>query len=139
MSSDTKSSARSTASRSRSRARSEGEAAASSRHGAPAGTNAANITRVSRESARRGKTDWAAVDALGDAGIVEAARSDPDAVPFDFDWSGATIVVPGRKRPISIRLDEDVLDFFKRQGAGYQRRINAVLRSYVESAGRKRD
>jgi uncharacterized protein (DUF4415 family) len=40
--------------------------------------------------------------------------------------------VPPKKKAISIRVDEDVLDYFKQQGAGYQRRINAVLRSYME-------
>ncbi|MEZ5890514.1 MAG: BrnA antitoxin family protein [Xanthobacteraceae bacterium] len=39
---------------------------------------------------------------------------------------------PPKKKAISIRVDEDVLNFFKQQGTGYQRRINAVLRSYME-------
>jgi len=41
-------------------------------------------------------------------------------------------LVPARKKTISIRLDEDVLDYFKSEGDGYQRRINAVLRSYMQ-------
>ena len=81
---------------------------------------------------RRGKTDWAAVDALTDQQIEEATRNDPDAVPLDIDWSEAVLVIPPRKKAISIRVDEDVLDYFKHEGAGYQRRMNAVLRSYVE-------
>lgn len=40
--------------------------------------------------------------------------------------------MPAKKRAISIRVDEDVLDFFKQEGDGYQRRINAVLRSYMQ-------
>lgn len=72
------------------------------------------------------------VDALSDAEIEAAVRADPDAVPLDLDWSKAVLVVPPRKQAISIRLDTDVLDFFKAQGAGYQRRINAVLRSFME-------
>jgi uncharacterized protein (DUF4415 family) len=87
---------------------------------------------VSREAPRRGTTDWAKVDALTDEEITAAVASDPDAVPFDLDWSQAVLVVPPRKKAISIRIDEDVLDFFKEQGAGYQRRMNAVLRSYME-------
>ena len=81
---------------------------------------------------RKGKTDWAAVDALTDEEIAEAIRNDPDAVPLDIDWSEAVLVIPPKKKAISIRVDEDVLDFFKQQGTGYQRRINAVLRSYME-------
>ncbi|MGA2994585.1 BrnA antitoxin family protein [Bradyrhizobium sp.] len=40
-------------------------------------------------------------------------------------------MIPARKKAISIRVDEDVLDYFKSQGDGYQRRMNAVLRSYM--------
>ena len=81
---------------------------------------------------RKGKTNWAAVDALTDEEIAEAVRTDPDAAPLDVDWSEAVLVIPPKKKAISIRVDEDVLDFFKQQGTGYQRRINAVLRSYME-------
>ena len=61
-------------------------------------------------------------------------------MPLDFDWSEAVLVIPPKKKAISIRLDEDVLDYFKQQGAGYQRRMNAVLRSYMQQArkGKKR-
>ena len=93
---------------------------------------------MSRSSRRRGKTDWAVVDALTDEEIAEAVRNDPDAVPLDIDWSKAVVVVPPKKQAISIRVDEDVLDYFKRQGAGYQRRINAVLRSYMQQNVRQK-
>src|SRR5262245_27819062 len=59
------------------------------------------------------------------------------AAASDIDWSGAMVALPARKRAISIRLDEDVLEFFKSAGSGYQRRINAVLRAYMEQT-RKR-
>lgn len=81
---------------------------------------------------RKGKTDWARVDALTDADIAKAVASDPDAAPIDIDWSEAVLVMPAKKKAISIRVDEDVLDFFKREGEGYQRRMNAVLRSYMQ-------
>src|SRR6266571_1760310 len=77
---------------------------------------------------RKGKTDWARVDALTDEDIAEAVANDPDAVPIDIDWSDAVLVIPPKKTAISIRVDEDVLNYFKSQGDGYQRRINAVLR-----------
>ena len=95
--------------------------------------------RVSQDAPRRkGKTDWAAVDALTDEEIAEAVKNDPDAVPLDFDWSEAVLVIPPKKKAISIRVDEDVLDYFKRDGAGYQRRINAVLRAYMQQKRKKR-
>ena len=80
---------------------------------------------------RKGKTDWIAVDALTDKQIEDAVRNDPDAAALDVDWSEAVLVIPPKKKAISIRVDEDVLDYFKHDGAGYQRRMNAVLRSYV--------
>jgi len=81
---------------------------------------------------RKGKTDWARVDALTDEDIAKAVANDPDAAPLDIDWSNAVLVTLTRKKAISIRVDEDVLDFFKQEGSGYQRRINAVLRSYMQ-------
>jgi uncharacterized protein (DUF4415 family) len=91
-----------------------------------------NITVVSKHDPRKSKTDWARVASLTDEGIETAVRDDPHAPPLDIDWSQAVLVVPPRKKAISIRIDPDVLDYFKNEGPGYQRRINAVLRSYVD-------
>ena len=49
----------------------------------------------------------------------------------DNFWSKAKMVKPITKKAISIRLDSDVLDWFKSQGKGYQSLINNVLRTYV--------
>jgi uncharacterized protein (DUF4415 family) len=136
--SGTKSSDMSMVGKLRSRARSAARSAGSSQHDARAETKDKNITQVSWGDRRRGKTDWAAVDALTDQEIEAAVRSDPDAVPLDFNWSEAVLVVPPRKKAISIRVDEDVLDYFRKEGAGYQRRINAVLRSYMQQKRKKR-
>jgi uncharacterized protein (DUF4415 family) len=81
---------------------------------------------------RKGRTDWVRVDRLTDEDIARAVTNDPDAAPIDIDWSDAVLVIPARKKAISIRVDQDVLDFFKKAGSGYQRRINAVLRSYMQ-------
>ncbi|MEQ9172137.1 MAG: BrnA antitoxin family protein [Rhodospirillales bacterium] len=77
---------------------------------------------------------------MDDADIAEAVRQDPDAAPIADEafWSRAKIVMPMPKQAISIRLDTDVLDFFKDAGPGYQSRINAVLRSYVDTVMRTR-
>jgi uncharacterized protein (DUF4415 family) len=81
---------------------------------------------------RKGKTDWARLDKLTDAEIDASIANDPDWRDEGFDWSDAVLVIPQKKKAISIRVDEDVLDYFKHEGAGYQRRMNAVLRFYVE-------
>jgi uncharacterized protein (DUF4415 family) len=98
-----------------------------------------NITVVSRDRPRRGKTDWEYLDKVTDAEIEAAMARDPEWADFkDIDWSEAVLVIPPKKKAISIRIDQDVLDFFKDQGSGYQRRMNAVLRSYVDAKRKKR-
>ena len=84
----------------------------------------------------KGKTDWTRFDQLTDDDIAKAIAEDPDAAPIDIDWSKAKLVQFYKKKAISIRIDEDVLDFFKRDGEGYQRRMNAVLRSYMEQTAK---
>ncbi|KQY34772.1 MULTISPECIES: BrnA antitoxin family protein [Rhizobium/Agrobacterium group] len=105
-----------------------------------------SITRISLdeilEKRARGEktlTDWARVAAMTDEDIMAAMRDDPDWAEFmDVDWSKATIVYPTPKKAVSIRLDEDVIDFFKKSGKGYQTRMNAVLRHFMtEQKNRK--
>ena len=51
-------------------------------------------------------------------------------LPLDF-WDEARVVEPAGKQPISLRIDEDVLAWFRAQGPRYQSRMNAVLRSFM--------
>ncbi len=94
-----------------------------------------NIVRYSADEIRSmvaaGETqsDWAKFDALTEEEIDAIRRADPDFI--DIDWSNAVAVYPQPKQALSIRLDQDVLDFFKSTGKGYQTRINAVLRHYM--------
>ncbi|MEO8325609.1 MAG: BrnA antitoxin family protein [Nitrospirota bacterium] len=54
-------------------------------------------------------------------------------MPADF-WKHAKVVYPeSPKEQVTVRLDADILEWFKEQGRGYQTRMNAVLRSYVEA------
>lgn len=94
------------------------------------------ITRVSLAASRRrrGETDWARVDRLTDAQIRRAAARDPDARLTDRAfWKGARLVKREAKSQVTLRLDRNVLDWFRRQGSGYQTRINAVLRTFVDA------
>jgi uncharacterized protein (DUF4415 family) len=54
------------------------------------------------------------------------------------DFKRAELQMPEPKQAVSIRLDRDLLDWLKRQGRGYQTRINAILRVYAEEHGLKR-
>tara|TARA_R110000868_G_scaffold313811_1_gene574804 strand:- start:549 stop:848 length:300 start_codon:yes stop_codon:yes gene_type:complete len=89
-------------------------------------------TREEIEALGPGQTDWERVANLTDEEIAAAVADDPDAVPIDLDWSDAEWVIPVRKQPVSIRLDEDVLTFFKETGPRYQTRINEVLRRFMK-------
>lgn len=85
------------------------------------------------------KTDWARVDAMTDEDIERAMRDDPDWKDhMNIDWSKAKMVIPDRKKAISIRLDPDIIDFFQATGKGYQTRINAVLRHFVDEQKRSK-
>ena len=80
------------------------------------------------------QTNWEQVKNMTEADINAAAVSDPDAQPTDEAfWKNAQVVMPQPKRAISMRVDGDVLAWFKSQGRGYQTRINAVLRAYMEA------
>mgnify|MGYP005851999509 CR=1 FL=1 len=81
------------------------------------------------------KSDWRRVDAQTDDDIRRAIQTDPTAAPeMDRAWFGsARVVMPEPKQAVSLRLDRDVMEWFKKQGKGYQTRINAMLRAYVNS------
>src|SRR5437016_7186489 len=96
-----------------------------------------NITRISRDDPRKGKTDWKKLRNLSDEEIDASIANDPDWSD-DWHWSEAVLVIPPKKKAISIRVDADVLDYFKKEGTGYQRRMNAVLRSYVTQKSKKK-
>jgi uncharacterized protein (DUF4415 family) len=97
-----------------------------------------NITISSRDAPRRGRSDLDKLRKLTDEEVDASVANDPDWSD-DWNWSNAVLVIPPKKKAISIRVDEDVLDYFRKQGAGYQRRMNAVLRSYMDqTSGKKR-
>jgi len=79
-------------------------------------------------------TDWDKLRHMSDADIRAGIDSDPDAKATDADfWTSAELVMPQRKSTVTLRLDGDVLAWLKRPGNGYQTRINAILRSYMDA------
>ncbi len=98
-----------------------------------------NTTVISRDRSRprKFKSDLERLRKTTDAEIEAQIANDPD-FSEDWNWGEAVLVIPPKKKAISIRVDEDVLDYFKEQGAGYQRRMNAVLRSYMQQKRKKR-
>jgi uncharacterized protein (DUF4415 family) len=100
-----------------------------------------NIARFSADKIRRkivrgeSKTDWKRASAMSRAEVERLANRDEGPLPRDWE-STITIGLPPPKQDIHIRLDGDVLDWFKAHGRGYQTRINAVLRGFVQTRQR---
>jgi uncharacterized protein (DUF4415 family) len=88
-----------------------------------------------RSSSRVSKTDWKRVRAMKDKDIVLT----PEHPEVDVRHIVRTIVRRGLKpvppkASIALRVDADVLEWFKAQGPGYQTRINAVLRAFRDAS-----
>ena len=63
-------------------------------------------------------------------------KTKPDAPVYQIDarfWDNAELVIPAAKKSIHLRLDKEVLDWFKAQGPGHLTRMNAVLQSYYKA------
>jgi uncharacterized protein (DUF4415 family) len=70
-------------------------------------------------------------------GASKTRADAPEAAPIGEEfWKRARIVMPSGKTSVHLRIDNDVFDWFKRQGNGHLTRMNAVLRSYVEAQKR---
>jgi uncharacterized protein (DUF4415 family) len=78
-------------------------------------------------------TDWKRLRSLNDREIRGAIKKDPEARPTDASfWKKAKVVLPQPKQTVTMRLDADLLTWLRRQ-KGYQTRINAVLRTYMDA------
>ncbi len=104
------------------------------------------IVRYTLEEIKKlkGNTDWDRVNSITDEELEEMVKNDPDDVYLtDEDvkkgkWfkKGEWIKQfeePSKKEQITLRLDEDVIDFFRKTGRGYQTRMNNVLRAFVKA------
>ena len=78
------------------------------------------------------RSDWPRVDRMTDADIGRAIAKDPDTFTVD-DWTNAELLMPVKKQSIHLRIDPDVLDYFRATGRGYLTRMNAVLRAYAQA------
>jgi len=74
---------------------------------------------------------------MSDSEVRDSSPPELSGLPSDF-WDSAELVEPVRKQAISLRIDEDVVDWFRQRGPGYQSRMNAVLRSYMNARSRGR-
>lgn len=111
-------------------------------YGEPALAKKPNIKSYSKteldQMAARGedRTDWTQVRTLTESELERAIADDPDSDP-PVDMSMMTLTFRANKKGVFLRLDPEVLDFFKSQCPRYQTRINAVLRAYVEQMSKR--
>jgi uncharacterized protein (DUF4415 family) len=96
--------------------------------------NAKRTSKPSRknEKARRGRAKLASLRKASECTIARTSPPELADLPADF-FAQASMVHPSPKQPISLRVDEDVLRWFKKQGPRYQSRMNAVLRAYMSA------
>lgn len=78
------------------------------------------------------RSDWKAAEAMSQSEVERLA--DEEEGPLPEGWEDTVqLGIPEPARPVHIRLDADVLRWFKAGGRGYQTRINAVLRAFVHA------
>ena len=82
---------------------------------------------------RRTGTDWSRLRSKSAAAIRKGIAADPDAHATNEQfWKTAKVVMPTPKEIVTMRLDADLLRWFRQQ-RGYQTRINAILRAYMRA------
>jgi uncharacterized protein (DUF4415 family) len=92
---------------------------------------AEELERLAHEQGSR--SDWRRADAKTHEEIEADAASDEAEEGMVIDWANAQIGLPEPKAVLHMRIDRDVLEFFKQGGRGYQTKINAVLRAYKDA------
>jgi uncharacterized protein (DUF4415 family) len=81
-------------------------------------------------------TDWKRLRTMTDEEVRAAITADVDIEPTDETfWKNANLVMPRRKETVTMRLDADLLEWFRTE-RGYQTRINAILRAYMNAQNR---
>lgn len=81
------------------------------------------------EKAGKVRSDWKRAARMP---VPDESNPDDAIEPVRIDWATTSLPVRRRKAHASLRLDADMLDWFRAQGRGYQTKINAILRSYFE-------
>jgi uncharacterized protein (DUF4415 family) len=79
------------------------------------------------------RTDWHKANTMTGKTLEVSIRADVDDVRGEPDWTQAIMGIPAPKDHINIRIDHDVLEWFKGNGRGYQTLMNNVLRAFVQS------
>ena len=79
------------------------------------------------------RTNWRKANSMTGKKLEASIQADVDDIRGEPDWAQAVMGVPAPKDHINIRVDHDVLEWFKASGRGYQTLMNNVLRAFVKS------
>ena len=92
-----------------------------------------NGDTIGKTSKAESGTDWQRLRGMTDEKVHAAVIADPEITPTDEAfWKAAHVVMPQSKKTVTMRLDADLLAWFRRE-RGYQTRINAILRAYMKA------
>lgn len=87
------------------------------------------VKSTKKRSKKSSMSDLSRIDSMSDKNIDTS-----DIPPLDNGfWDKAVLRTPVAKSSVTIRIDKDILEWLKGQGKGYQTRINAILRAYMEA------
>ena len=84
-----------------------------------------------RSTTQKSETDWKRIDAMTDADIDFSDIPEVTPEMFARAVHRRNFVVIPRKKQLTLRIDSDVVDWYRKQGPGYQTRINSLLRAYM--------
>lgn len=104
------------------------------------------VVRISAKDLKnlKGKTDWKKADSITDEELEEIVKNDPDDIYLTDEEFGKGEWIakgewvkqfnePQKKEQITLRLDEEILEYFRKSGRGYQTRINNALRAFIKA------
>jgi uncharacterized protein (DUF4415 family) len=84
-------------------------------------------------TSKTSQTDWEKIDSMTDDDIDLSDIPEITAEMFALGVLRKNFKPLPRKSQLTLRIDQDVIDFFKSHGRGYQTRINQLLRAYMEA------
>ncbi|HKB66534.1 MAG TPA: BrnA antitoxin family protein [Pyrinomonadaceae bacterium] len=91
-----------------------------------------------KPTSTKSETDWKRIDAMKDEDIDLSEI--PEVTPEMFAravWRRNFKPIP-RKKQLTLRIDSDVVEWYQKQGPGYQTRINSLLRAYMKEHAKRR-
>ncbi|HEX9423985.1 MAG TPA: BrnA antitoxin family protein [Pyrinomonadaceae bacterium] len=93
--------------------------------------------RSTTKKSETDQTDWKRIDAMKDEDIDFSDIPEITPEMFARAVRRRNFEPIPRKRQLTLRVDSDVIDWYKKQGPGYQTRINSLLRAYMKEHKRK--